>query len=371
MATQEIPGCLWIPSPKFNNLSTVPSFTTTTFQIDAADEGAAFMLRIPKTGNISKVLWGTRNVTNGSTITVRGETWDETTTQSQPSGTLFHANFTGTSVIANADDNIPVLTTLSAAVAVTRGDKIALVIKQPNTSFGNLTIAAFSDDAQNFPYSLLNTGVSPAVSWSVASLCTPCIAFEYDDGSYAWIPSIYPFHAITTTAFANSSTPDEIGLRFKLPFPARISHWWAWVLPAGNFNVNLYDSDGATKIAGGAFAVDKDSCRTSSAAELHLLPFTSTADLTANTYYRMVIEPSTTTNVSLYDFTVNTAAVMDAFEGGQNFHLTSAKNPAAEGDWTNTTTRRPFMGIGLSGFSDGAGAGGMRSDRGMVAGMLG
>lgn len=126
MAIQTIPGGLWIPSyPK--QVSGGPTFTFSA--IDAADEGQAFMIRIPKTGNVAKVLWATRTVTTGSTITVRGETWDETTTPSQPSGTLFHANFTGTSVIADTDDNIAVLTSLAAAVAVTRGDKVALIIK--------------------------------------------------------------------------------------------------------------------------------------------------------------------------------------------------------------------------------------------------
>lgn len=310
------------------------------------------MIRIPKTGNVSKILWATRTVTTGATITVRGETWTETTTPSQPSGTLYHANFTGTSVIADTDDNIAVLTSLTAAVAVTRGDKIAIIIKQPAASFGNMNLASFSDDAQDFPYLLLNTGVSPTISWAAVAQ-SPVLGLEYDDGSYEPISGCYPFHVITSTAFANSSTPDEIGLRFKLTFPCQVARWWAWLDADGDFNVNLYDSDGATKIAGGSFSCDKDSRRTTG-PEIQMMPFLSTVNLLANTFYRLVIEPSSATTLTIYDFTVNTAAAMDAHDGGQNFHLTSAKNPAAEGDWTNTTTRRPFMGIGIKGFDDGA-----------------
>ncbi len=360
MTIQTFPGVMWLPSPKANALSGAPSFTTSSLVIDAADESAAFMVRVPKTGSISKVLWATRTVTTGATITVRGETWDETTSPAQPSNTLYHANFTGTSVIASSDDNVAVLTSLSAAVSVTQGDKLAIVIKNPNTSFANMQIAAFGDDVGDFPYCMLNTGVSPAFSWASINNCAPVLGLEYNDGSYEPIPGCYPCHAFTATTFANSSTPDEIGLRFKLPFPFRLAGWWAWLDADGDFNVNLYDSDGVTKRAGTPFAVDKDS-RRAAAQDIQLHQFASTFDCLANTFYRLVIEPSSATNLTINDFTVNAAAAMDAMDGGQNFHLTSAKNPAAEGDWTNTTTRRPFMGIGIKGLDDatGSSAGGL------------
>lgn len=355
MAQQTLKGGLFLPSPAYLAISTTPSFTASV--IDAADEGVAFVLRIPKTGNVAKVLWTTRTTTTGATLNLRGETLDETVNPAIPSGTLYHANFTASPVIVNTDDNVAVLSTLAAAVAVTRGDKIAIILKQPNTSFGNMQIGSFGDDLPDFPYTLLNTGVSPAISWAAVA-GAPVIGLEYDDGTYEVIDGCYPFHALTTTTFNNSSTPDEIGGRFQVPVPCRLTAWWGWLDADGDYNVNVYDSDGATKIAGTPYAVDKDT-RRGSAANIVYHRFTSTANLLANTYYRLVIEPSSATNLSLYDFTSNTAAALDAFDGGQLFHLTSAKNPTQESDWTNTLTRRPFLGVKLDGFSDGVSTGGV------------
>jgi hypothetical protein len=356
MATQTFPGSMYCPSGIYLVQSGPPSFTSTTAVIDAIDEGVAAMIRIPKTGNVTKVLWATRTVTSGATITVRGETWDESAVPAIPSTTLYHANFTGTTVVANGDDNVAILTTLAGSVAVTAGDKLALIIKQPGSSAGNMQIASFQDDISVFPYLLLNTGTSPAISWA-ALTTAPAIALEYDDGSYGYIPGCYPMNAITATAVDNSDTPDEYGLRFKFPFPTRVNSCWVWLDGDGDFNINLYDSDGATKLLGGSFAVDKDA-RRADTQSVYRFSFPTTADLLADTYYRLVIEPSTTTPLNFYDFTVNTAAVMDAHEGGQNFHLTTAKDPTQDSDWTNVTTRRPFMGVGFSGFSDGVASGG-------------
>jgi len=48
------------------------------------------------------------------------------------------------------------------------------------------------------------------------------------------------------------------------------------------------------------------------------------------------------------------AAAMDGFPGGQNVHRTERTDLGA---WTDTTTKRPWMGVLLTGFNDGAGGG--------------
>jgi len=61
------------------------------------------------------------------------------------------------------------------------------------------------------------------------------------------------------------------------------------------------------------------------------------------------------------DWNLPSLAAMDAHAGGRLFHLTTAKDPTGDGDWTNYnsgTFRKFFGGLVLDGFDDGAGSGG-------------
>ena len=122
----------------------------------------------------------------------------------------------------------------------------------------------------------------------------------------------------------------------------------AWVLVASNaagrdFSVILYDSDGSTALE--TIAVDVDQFATTS-SRLLFVCFTANRDLLASTNYRLTIRPDTASSISLDEFDVNAAAIMDAVEGGQNFHHTSR---ADAGAWTQTTTKRPAIGLLLVG----------------------
>jgi len=113
--------------------------------------------------------------------------------------------------------------------------------------------------------------------------------------------------------------------------------------------------------------VDKDIDASSSPGMVQLR-FTAPYVLAAATWYRLIIEPTTTTGLIIYDFNLPSLASMDAW-GGASFHLTTAKDPTADGSWTNYdsgTFRKPFLGIGLSAFADdaGGGAGGRPEFRG-------
>lgn len=358
---------LWTPT--FKNVSAAPGMGTLGL-IDAADEGLATILRAPRTGSIAKVLWATRQVTTGATISVRLETVDESANPARPSGTLFASGASGVSAIADTDDNVAVVTTLTTPCSVTLGDKLAVIVKQPTSAPGVMQVAVFSDDVSEFPYLLLNTGVSPATSWSAINSAAPMIGLEYSDGAYSWIPGCWPFYAVNSNVYNGGSTPDRIGLRFKFPFPVRVGGWWAWADLDGDFQATLYDSDGVTPLASTPFSVDKDT-RLDTGAGVVIYPFASTADLARDTFYRLVLTPTTTTSLTLYDFQTQSTAALDAFPGGQNLHYTSAKNPATESDWTNVTTRRPFLGPLVCGFDDGLSPTFPRVHPGMGGGMRG
>ena len=187
---------------------------------------------------------------------------------------------------------------------------------------------------------------------------------RYNDGSYAWTPWLFPASTFGNTAFNSASTPDERGLYFSSPVPVRASGIWVYVDADADFDLKLYDSDGSTVLK--TIAVDTD-LRALVAARIQYHYFPASQELLANTNYRLTALPGAS-SIGLAEFTVNAAAIMDAFSGGQACHLTTR---ADAGAWTQTTTQRPIMGLIIDGLSDGAGGGGMIVHPGMSGGMRG
>jgi hypothetical protein len=337
---------LVIPEP-YLVTNSAPNRSTTTMLIDAAGEKAGLVLRAPKTGNIRKVGFGLYTVTTGATVDVRIETVD--LSSGYPTGTLWGTDTNGSQAILDTDDNKWFTTTLTADAVVTRGDLIAVVIVNPETSYGNMVIPIFADELQQFPYTAWYQS-----SWSKSS--GPILALEYSDGTYESIPGIWPMKAINAVTFNSGSATKLRGLRFKLPFPARITgvEFHTVAAAAADFTVQLYGSDGSTVL--GSVAHDGDLNSNAGSYPSRLL-FDSPVEVLKDTYYRIVIKPTTVTNVTIYDYDVETAAIMDAAPGGQNFHYTGANTatPTGESDWTNTLTKRPFLNIIIDGLHDGTG----------------
>lgn len=331
--------------------------------IDAASEKVGCVIQAPKTGTIDRVLFATATVTTGATVDVRVET--VSTTDGLPTGTLFGTNTNASKVIANGDDNTHIETTLTAGASVTRSDILALVVSNPAASFGNMQIAAHLGSARSgaFPYTCHFTA-----SWAAQVAANHSVAFavRYSDGAwYPVCPNALPVLTILSSSFASNSTPDERGLKFKFPWPVRVRGFWMYgdTDPA-NSTVNLYDSDGSAVL--NSLAIDKDQMANEIARNRWYL-FDDVHELAADTFYRLTLVPDTTTSVTLGGFTVGAAAYLDAAPCGQNFHYTERTDAGA---WTDTTTQRPFMGLLLDGFDDGAGGGGGGGGGPLISGRL-
>ncbi len=342
MAFQAIPGGAWILHPPLERQSLI-NFTGEL--IDASTEKEALVSLIPKTGTISKVGFLTRTVTTGATVDVRLETVDLAT--GDPTGTLLGTNSNGSQVIADADDNTWFTPALTTGVAVTEGDLFAAAIA--NASTGNMQIASvnFARD-QTFPYADSFIGAGP--TWTKAQSGRPlCISLEYDDGSYAVMDGIYPFSTLFNTTFNNTDTPDEVALKFKVPWPARITSVWVMLDLDAAADIILYDTDGTTVLL--TASPDPD-VREATSQKQHFINFNGTANLTKDSFYRLAIKPTTTSDMTIRGFTADSVALMDSFDGGQNFHWSERTDAGA---WTDVTTKRPFIGLKLSAFDDGAG----------------
>ena len=357
MTIQTLPGGAWVPRDLFFDAAPAMTFLGT---LSASGGKSSFLFQAPKAGNIRKLVWGTRQVTTGTTLDVRLETVDTSVTPSVPSGTLFGTNTNGSQVVNSSDDNVVFATTLTADATVTRGAQMAFVLA--NSGSGNMQVPAclsYTTRASAYPYGATYNGTT----WTATiAAYGPMLAVEYDDGSYYPIAGmIPPTTGITTTTINTGTTPDVAGLRFQLAFPARVNGCWWALSGGGDYKVMLvssaYNQGAGTGILASA-TFDKDT--RASTPYTYYFSFDSQVSLSANTAYRLLIEPQTATSVSIYSMALQSLAQMDAWEGGQNFCLTTAKDPTGDGSWTNSnsgTFAVPFCGLWLDGFDDATGGG--------------
>jgi hypothetical protein len=161
---------------------------------------------------------------------------------------------------------------------------------------------------------------------------------------------LYPISAFNSiTSFASNTTPDERGLRFQVPFACEMDLAWVGIDVDANCDIKLYD---ASDVVLKTWNLDSDR-RFATNWYIGYLP-TDPIALAANVTYRLTALPTTTTNVAFRDFDVSTNAHLGGIEGGIEMYHTQRTDAGA---WTDTTTKRPWMGIRISGVDTGSVAG--------------
>jgi hypothetical protein len=364
MAFQAINGIVIPPIPYDTSAL---SFLTSTFVIDAADEKVAIICQAPKTGSIRKVIWRTGTVTTGATLDVRIET--VSTSTGMPTGTLWGTNTNGSQVVSAGSTVYE--TQLTSDASVTKNDIIAIVIANPSVSFGNMQIVSLAgySNTGNFPYMATYTS-----SWSGYSGTYQLVfLLEYSDGSYAYQPHNSFASSITSTTFSSSTNPNHRALRFRLPCKVRVGGLWAQADMDGDMDLLLVADnwDGTNGNALARVVLDKD-IRYGTSARAGRYMLTSSVELAADTTYRVVIKPTTTTSLTSYHYSLGSNAQFAVTEMGIEAYLSTANNPTGSESWTDTTTARIMAGLILDGFDDGASAGGgLLTHPGMAGGMRG
>lgn len=311
--------------------------TLNSITLSSAGDIYAAMCEAPKTGNITKIHYHLRTIggSGTGTITLSLQTITHAGVPSNPSGTLWATNTSGTKTVDSAaDDNLTFSTTLTAAAAVTRGDKLAVCLEftTPN-SITSLVVAAFGDEqGNNYPYLLL----FQAATWTVQS-AGGVIALEYDDGTVWCPPGVTWFSATNTITVSSSTTPDTIAQRIQVNAPMSVSGGWVWGDLDGAMTVRLvtadYNQGGGTGILATATIANDD--RSTTGPDIHHFLFPSDVELSAGVNYRLVFEATSGTSGSLYDISVTSAAQTNTKDGGADFHLSTAKDPTANASWTN------------------------------------
>lgn len=341
----EVPGGLWLPEP-FPSGSSYPSVDNVVL-LDASGEKYALIFRAPKTGTLDRfeVRLGAVTQAPASGLKFSFQTVDLTT--GHPDEVVDENATVTAGLTAQAWVNPG---SFSSGRSVTRGDLVAAVVEFAAWAAGDsLQLSAWYGAGDVAPVHTTYADHKTVGAWA-KNTSPPPFALRYTDGSYAVIPGVHPASAVNAIGFTSSSTPDERGMRFTLPFAARLRGVLFRLENAASASVDVVLYQDSTVLE--TIALDTDTMYSVGAARPAMALFDSL--LSANTLYRVVVKPGAT-SLAIFDFEVAAAAIMDAFGGGQNFHYTQRTDGGA---WTDTTTKRPWMNLWLSQVHDGAGAGG-------------
>ena len=341
MALQTFIGGL--VTPDISGLGIIPTFTQ--MLIDASGEKAAVIFRVPKTGTLDKAEFRVGTATLNAASQIRVSFQDVSDVNGDPDGTQDQfRDIAGSSFTSNAW-TVPGLMTSDGTDtgvkrSVTRGDLLSVVVEYSTftaadilnvstlTATGSGTSAAYG---QAYPDLFTAAWVKQALY--------PIVALKYDDGAYVFISTnIYPIETFNAVSFNSGSTPDERGLIFQFPSAVKVGGAWLICDLDAVADVVLYDSDGTTALE--TVSLDPDQ-RQAANARVFFMRFPTDRELSASTNYRLIAKPTSVSGITIYDFDIDAVALMDAVEGGQNWHYTQRTDAGA---WSQTTTKRPWMG---------------------------
>ncbi len=357
----------------------------TTLVIDASGEKAALIGSIwhptVKTGtiNIRKVHFRLGAMTFNAASTIRVSLQNVSMTAGppyQPDGTQDQTyDFaSGSGLTANAWNSTGNLSAdravdLSASGMGDTNSRVVAVVFE----YGTFTAAdSLIISTMNLQATSINTylGGNPILntgSWATVSAVGNLVAFECDDGSYAFMEASLPFSAFSSVQVGSASAIRAAGLKFRFPMELTTEAMGiALVMQnAADGNLVLYDTDGTTALI--TVAIDNDAVCAATIMR-HAIARYQPVTHAANSYYRLVYVATSTTDATVYYGDVNAAGLMDGLVGGQDFHWTTRDSG---GTWTDVTTRRPHLSIRISSVHDGASSGGMVRHPGLNGGING
>jgi len=299
--------------------------------LDASAKKVGLRFYVPRSGSMRHVTFRTGTVTVSDTLKVTIQTLAST---GHPSGTSYGGS--GSATISGLASNTWYAVTLGTDATAVAGDFVAVVIEFNSYVAGNLSIAGFNVNPNNDPYPSHFTS-----SW--AALTTWCQLFSvgYSDDTY------YPIYGVLggEPSIGTVARGNEFGLRFKLPYSARLNGFVAQIAhgSAGPYLWTLYDSANATLTS---LTINTSTSIQTSERVSYLGIAGKT--LTANSIYRLaLVFPDTSTAVVTFPrILVATTSALGALDGGTEFQYTFRSSVGA-GAFTDFPTMGAAVGLEL------------------------
>jgi hypothetical protein len=329
------------------------TFSAASLILDAAGEYYCNVFPAPKSGSIAKIHFGVTTVSVSGDVDVRVETITDATGLN--SGTLWAANTNDVITVSSTGVNTA---TLTSSASVTQGQDIAVLVKADATSTPTISIGRYQETAPCVPYRIYDVGSPTKDSFGLM-----CIWVEYSDGTQPNIPWVRKFAAGLTSLGLIADR--RYGIRFQLPFDAKISGFWNQSNYSDNATntVEIYGADGVTVEK--SATVNGNILQTTAACPAYHL-FSTDFNAKARTWYRLTMRAGTlagtpsVTYVDIPDLTETTRFsghdfITDDENLLQPVHYTytsSGAAPTSKDDWVNDYGRVAAMSVLISEISE-------------------
>lgn len=355
MSLVDIPGGDYWPHPS-SALNTSAAFSFLT--IDAADERAAMIFQAPKAGYIDTLKFRVTTTTTGATVTVGLYSINTNGDPDIASGALG----TTTLVVNATDDNKWLDVTLGTPVTVTEGQLLSMVVSQPSSSAGSMTLTTMGNGrdfgwGSEIPYADLYTTV-----WAKIGLNRPFFAVGYTSsgGIYpTWEGGpMWPGDGATplaTVSYNTGSANIEFGNIIIPNRRIRVCGMWAYMYHAttADYRMKFYRSPAGTPVEECTTPLIDGAASSNTSGGIHTLKFTTKKILEAGVKYAFTVLPGTTNSVNIYKTVANATTDMENIQGGSNMYGCYR----AAGAFTEETTTRYVMGLIIDQGDDGLGTG--------------
>jgi hypothetical protein len=334
---------------------TIPPHTnqignTTSTAISGVNDAIVHIMTIPQTGTLDQISFIVATKTTNGTIDVRLETVDTTVNPAKNSGTLYATGSNG-AVTVNAA-NTKFTATLGTPPSVTKGDLVAIVLKNPasappnfavreTTQGGNLTI--------NFPYdTILQTGVWAATNDTMAVM----LHYSSPSGTFPELQaSGTPAGGITTlSTFGSASTPNRYGAKFTALDNWQVTGAWFYAKTDGtnnNCTIKLYDNSNNVLAS-----VNWNSRLHNGSTNNRcvFVEFPASTTLTAGNIYRISVEPQSASQITgmLSLAFASADDSLSCWMGANGFYRTTSSDGTT---WTDSTTECLYVGLLVTGSS--------------------
>jgi hypothetical protein len=349
MAYQEVGG-IWMP--QHGALSVPTAFVSST--LSAGTHQFAWCGRVwnkdKTTKSIRTIGFLPGTITTGSsTLRISLQDLDATALGRPDGGVDENVTFADTAITSSTWYTTG---NLSADRSVAFGEKLAVVLDYSSYSSGSAVVQNLSQGAATAGSSwttLLTAG------W-VSAAGAPGVILGFSDGTFGSLGPpgrVWPASASSTLAtFNTGTTPDEIALRFTVPFACKITGGYFLGGASGSartFDIILYE--GTTVRASESF----DGEQTNQAAGRYTDASWAAYTLAPGTEYFLAYKPTNASNNTINYLEVASADHFQAHAGGTEWYWAERIDAGA---WSPTTTKRPLAGIIISALDDGVSTGG-------------
>lgn len=333
---------IYYPNPIFAPSAAVPALSSAN--INSIGYGIACIFQPGIDDTITHISFRT-NAINAGTMDVRVETVSPTT--GFPSGSLWAANTSGSRVMAASDDATYFEVALTSGAVVNKEDWVALVVQAATGTIGSLHFAVTNNETPSYgPYMTAKTSGAWALNSNRIAIITP----KFSTAGYTYLDNFCPWDTVLTRTFNNGSTPDVRGNKITVPYKCRVSGCYVHADFDGDATVKLFASDGSTLLA--SVSVDSEIVASSGITRVNL-KFDTSVDLSAGDVVYLVVEPSTATNLSLYDISFENSNLKSVY--CSNAVSVSAKDPTSSASYTESALEINCVGLMISHIDDGSG----------------